>query len=122
MRLHVQGVECRERAANNGGESDGVVAFADRFEEGWGEFGSGDFGRFHQPTPKVAFEKLITPTEYRSTEYRTPSLLLMGNEGRGLSAEILTQTDLAVSIPMRGTASSLNLAVATGLMLYEIKQ
>ena len=61
-----------------------------------------------------------TETDYRSTNYQLPALLIMGNEGRGLSAEILTQTDLAVSIPMRGTSSSLNLAVATGLMLYEI--
>ena len=61
-----------------------------------------------------------TDTDYRSTDYRLPSLLIMGNEGRGLSAETIAQADLAVSIPMRGVSSSLNLAVATGLMLYEI--
>ncbi|MGB1253091.1 MAG: TrmH family RNA methyltransferase [Candidatus Promineifilaceae bacterium] len=61
-----------------------------------------------------------TDTDYRSADYRSPTLLLMGNEGRGLSAETIAQADLAVSIPMRGVSSSLNLAIATGLMLYEI--
>jgi RNA methyltransferase, TrmH family len=54
--------------------------------------------------------------------YRFPLLLLLGSEGEGLPAEALARADLAVSIPMRGMASSLNLAVAAGLLLYELRR
>ena len=57
---------------------------------------------------------------YRGDQYELPALILLGSEGGGLPAEVLEKSDLAVSIPMRGTASSLNLAVAAGLLLYEI--
>jgi TrmH family RNA methyltransferase len=53
-------------------------------------------------------------------DYRRPCLLLMGSEGEGLDAATLARADQRVAIPMRGSASSLNLAMATGLMLYEI--
>jgi RNA methyltransferase, TrmH family len=52
--------------------------------------------------------------------YPAPSLVLFGNEGRGLPAEIVQRGDLSVRIPMHGGASSLNLAVAAGVLLYEI--
>ena len=54
--------------------------------------------------------------------YRLPTLLLFGSEGQGLSAQMSSQADLAVSIPMSGVSSSLNLAVAAGLMLYELRR
>lgn len=47
-----------------------------------------------------------------------PSLVLFGSEGGGLPADVVDRSDLAVRIPMRGTASSLNLAVAAGIVLY----
>lgn len=54
--------------------------------------------------------------------YRTPLLLLFGSEGQGLSEALLAQADQAVSIPMFGISSSLNLAVAAGLLLYEVRR
>lgn len=59
------------------------------------------------------------PHDYRRS-YPRPALLLMGSERHGLPESVLAAADIAVSIPMRGVSSSLNLAVATGLMLYEI--
>ena len=53
-------------------------------------------------------------------QYRFPALLLLGSEGAGLPSGVLDSADLAVSIPMQGAASSLNLAVAAGIMLYEL--
>jgi TrmH family RNA methyltransferase len=53
-------------------------------------------------------------------DYRRPCLLLLGSEGEGLSAEAIAMADVQVTIPMRGTASSLNLAVAAGILLYEL--
>ncbi len=61
---------------------------------------------------------LSAKTHYRSAEYRTPSLILMGNEQAGLPPELAAACDVAVKIPMRGRADSLNLAVATGIMIY----
>ena len=54
--------------------------------------------------------------------YRAPTLLLMGSEGPGLSPELAAACTRLVKIPMAGRLDSLNLAVATALMLYEIAQ
>ncbi len=60
--------------------------------------------------------------EHWGITYPSPLLLMLGNEGRGLSPEIIARGDLAVRIPMQGSASSLNLAVAAGVLLYEIQR
>jgi len=59
--------------------------------------------------------------DYRRA-YRSPTLLVMGSEGDGLSPELATLCAGLVRIPMSGGTESLNLAVATGLMLYEIRR
>lgn len=51
--------------------------------------------------------------------YKEPSLLVMGSEGKGLSRDALAACSTLVSIPMRGGAESLNVAIATALILYE---
>ncbi|MCH1865602.1 TrmH family RNA methyltransferase [Nocardioides sp. CFH 31398] len=48
-----------------------------------------------------------------------PTLLLAGNETRGLSTAWREAADVTASIPMRGAASSLNVAAATTVVLYE---
>jgi len=60
------------------------------------------------------------PDDFRSVSYRSPLVLLMGSERAGLSFEQQAMCDLAVRIPMMGRSDSLNLAVATGVILYEI--
>ncbi len=57
---------------------------------------------------------------YRATNYQPPLVLLMGSEREGLTAAQLAQCDLAVRIPMVGRSDSLNLAVATAVILYEV--
>jgi TrmH family RNA methyltransferase len=47
-------------------------------------------------------------------------VLLMGNEQSGLPPEMEAACDLLVKLPMRGRADSLNLAVATAVMLYDL--
>jgi TrmH family RNA methyltransferase len=47
-------------------------------------------------------------------------LLLMGNEQQGLPDDLASACSHLVKIPMRGQADSLNLAVATAVMLFEI--
>jgi TrmH family RNA methyltransferase len=61
---------------------------------------------------------LTATTDYRAAEYRRPSLILMGNEQAGLPPDLAAACDVAVKIPMRGRADSLNLSVATGIMIY----
>ncbi len=62
---------------------------------------------------------LLTAThDYRSAPYRKPTLIVMGPEQAGLSPELAAACDVNVKIPMRGRADSLNLAVATGIMIY----
>ncbi len=59
---------------------------------------------------------------YWQAPYRFPALLLMGNEQEGLGPEVLNAAALQVTIPMYGTATSLNLSVATSLLLYELRR
>jgi len=58
--------------------------------------------------------------DYQAVAYQPPLVLLMGSEPRGLSREQQALCDVVVNIPMVGHSDSLNLAVATGIMLYEI--
>ena len=53
-------------------------------------------------------------------DFTQPTLLLVGNEGTGLSSGWQELCDLMVSIPMTGAASSLNAAAAATAVLYEI--
>jgi TrmH family RNA methyltransferase len=48
------------------------------------------------------------------------AVLLMGNEQSGLDVEMESTCDLLVKLPMRGRADSLNLAIATGVLLYDL--
>ena len=61
---------------------------------------------------------LSADLDYRKADYRPPTLILMGNEQAGLPPELAAACDVNVKIPMRGRADSLNLAVATGVMIY----
>lgn len=58
--------------------------------------------------------------DYRAARGTSPWALILGSEQKGLSGAQLSTCDLAVSLPMRGRASSLNLAVAAGILLYEL--
>ncbi|MBI2758204.1 MAG: RNA methyltransferase [Chloroflexi bacterium] len=58
-------------------------------------------------------------SDYRNFRPKPSWLLLFGSEQKGLSPEQLAVCDTRVSLPMRGRASSLNLAVAAGVLLYQ---
>ena len=61
---------------------------------------------------------LSATASHAEANYRKPALILMGNEQQGLPPEMAALPDLNVKIPMRGRADSLNLSVATGVMIY----
>ncbi len=58
--------------------------------------------------------------DYHLANYPAPLVLLMGSEREGLSKDHKAACDQLVSIPMVGRSDSLNLAMATGIILYEI--
>lgn len=60
--------------------------------------------------------------DFRATTYDGPVLLVMGREGPGLSDEAVQQASKVVRIPMSDHIDSLNVAVATALVTYEIKR
>ena len=65
---------------------------------------------------------LDATADFRAGSYNGPTLLVMGREGPGMSGEVAAVCNRLVKIPMAGKLDSLNLAVATALMLYEIKR
>lgn len=61
---------------------------------------------------------LSAEVDHRQATYAKPALVLMGNEQQGLTPDMAALCDVNVKIPMRGRADSLNLSVATGIMIY----
>ena len=64
----------------------------------------------------------LKATESYRRSYASPTLLVMGSEGRGLSEEASAACSTLVRIAMKGGAESLNVAIATGLMLFEAQK
>ena len=60
--------------------------------------------------------------DYREADYKPPVLLVMGGEQAGLTPESAALCRTLVKIPMAGKADSLNLAIATAVMLFEIRR
>ena len=80
-----------------------------------------EFLAWRKAWPGSVVGTLLTATAgYRDAPYRAPTLILMGPEQAGLSPDLAAACDVNVKIPMRGRADSLNLAVATGIMIYAV--
>jgi len=79
-----------------------------------------DFIKHMKSVPaRLAGTHLDAQADYRGADYGQPLVLVMGNEQQGLTEALSQACDLRVRIPMVGQADSLNLAVSTGLMIYE---
>lgn len=59
---------------------------------------------------------------YWEVDFTRPSLILLGNEGAGLSPELIALADKQVQIPLANGVESLNVAIASALLLYEAKR
>ncbi len=59
-------------------------------------------------------------TEFHKADLTGPTVVVMGAEGAGMRRLTRETCDLLVRLPMRGAVESLNVSVATGIMLYEI--
>lgn len=56
--------------------------------------------------------------DFREADYKKPMILVMGNEQAGITEKLQNAVHQTVKLPMNGRADSLNLAIATGIMLY----
>jgi TrmH family RNA methyltransferase len=71
----------------------------------------------------VAGTHLAGSVDYRTVDYSaSPVLLVMGNEQQGLPEDLASACDVLVRIPQAGRADSLNLAVATAVILFEARR
>ena len=73
------------------------------------------------PGPVVGTH-LSGKADYRAVDYRGPVLLVMGGEQAGLTPDAAGLCKTLTKIPMAGKADSLNLAIATAVMLFEIRR
>lgn len=72
---------------------------------------------------KIIGTHLKGSVDYRTIDYsKGPIILFMGNEQQGLPDDLADSCDALARIPQAGRADSLNLAVATAVMLYEIRR
>ncbi|MDD6214647.1 MAG: RNA methyltransferase [Firmicutes bacterium] len=77
---------------------------------------------------RVAGFKIICSTlsgntsDYRYADYGGSTIIVVGNEANGISDEILALADVCVKIPIWGKAESLNVGVASALLVYEAQK
>lgn len=76
---------------------------------------------------KMSGLRVVTCTEkgtefVRKADYNAPLVLIMGSEEKGISKDILKLADHQVKIPLSGSIESLNVSVATGMLLYEVSR
>lgn len=60
--------------------------------------------------------------DFRALDYTTPTCFVMGSELRGLSERALEVVDRTVKVPMAGMVRSLNVSVASAVLLYEAQR
>jgi 23S rRNA (guanosine2251-2'-O)-methyltransferase len=68
--------------------------------------------------------KIVAATEkvknkYYQTDFSLPVAIIMGSEDEGIQPNILPLADVAICIPLTGNIASLNVSVATGIILFE---
>jgi 23S rRNA (guanosine2251-2'-O)-methyltransferase len=59
---------------------------------------------------------------YDQVAYATPTVIVLGGEGKGLHEQVKKHCDALVRIPLAGKISSLNVSVAAGVVLFEWKR
>ena len=69
---------------------------------------------------KVICAEEKTGTKASEVQLTGPLVLVIGSEDKGISRELLALSDQQIMIPMTGSIGSLNVSVATGILLYEI--
>jgi len=71
---------------------------------------------------KLVVTAFDTDKYYFDADLSKGTALVIGNEGNGVSAELMDMADIKVKIPMDGNLESLNASVAAGILMYETKR
>lgn len=82
---------------------------------------AGALADLHVRGLRVVAADAAAPLSYREADLRGPLALVVGSEGRGLSAAVRRRCDLFVRIPLHGAVGSLNAAVAGSILLFEAR-
>jgi TrmH family RNA methyltransferase len=91
----------------------------------WYPVVSASFAEFSQWAGRLDYHLYGTSShaelDYREVmDYQSPCILVMGSERQGLTPDQAATCEHMLRLPMHGRASSLNLAVATGILLYDM--
>jgi TrmH family RNA methyltransferase len=78
---------------------------------------------FKRNNGRVVTTHLKANKYYFNVDYTVPTVIVMGQEDEGVLEEIVNISDELIQIPMPGSAESLNVAIASGIILFEaVKQ
>ena len=70
-------------------------------------------------THRIYTTNVVNGTDVSKIDVNKPYAIVMGNEGNGVKREIADMCDEAIYIPMNNNCESLNVAIATSIILYE---
>jgi RNA methyltransferase, TrmH family len=69
---------------------------------------------------KLVVSSLDTDDNFFAVDLKNKSIIAVGNEGNGISKELLDISDVKIKIPMPGGAESLNVSIAASIMMFEV--
>ena len=73
-------------------------------------------------TIKTYVTSLDNAKPYHTISYAKRTMVVLGNEGNGVSKEIIEMCDQAITIPMYGDIESLNVSIAAALCMYKVRE
>ena len=71
---------------------------------------------------KIVSSYLDTENYYHKINYDNKIALVIGNEANGVNDDLIKESDILVKIPIYGNAESLNAAISSAILMYEIKK
>ena len=73
-------------------------------------------------TIKTYVTSLENAKPYHTISYAKRTMVILGNEGNGVSRDIIEMCDQAITIPMYGDIESLNVSIAAALCMYKVRE
>ena len=73
-------------------------------------------------TIKTYVTSLENAKPYHTISYSKRTMIILGNEGNGVSREMIEMSDQAITIPMYGDIESLNVSIAAALCMYKVRE
>jgi RNA methyltransferase, TrmH family len=77
---------------------------------------------YQQQGVQVVATGMTAAIDYWQVDFTIPTLVLLGNEGAGLSSALLAAADRVVRVPMQAGVESLNVSITAALLLYEAQR